>query len=57
MLNEAKACGLILNEEGEERLAEQDPEAPPEIHESLKGWWHLSEYIPRFEGDISSEVG
>jgi uncharacterized protein (DUF2235 family) len=53
MLREANACGLKLNDDGKNVLDRDDPTEPPEIHESLKCGWLLTEYIPRFELDNS----
>lgn len=50
MLNEAKACGLILNDYGMGKLSERRPTAPP-VHESLKGGWWITELFPRRELD------
>jgi uncharacterized protein (DUF2235 family) len=54
MLNEAVACGLVLNGDGRDGRAEAmhlEPEAPPVIHESFNRRWCISEYLPRWELD------
>jgi hypothetical protein len=55
MLGEAVAAGLRLNEDGRLSLMTDDPTWPPVIHESLRGFWWLTEYLPRQEIDNSGE--
>jgi len=54
MLDEAEAAGLALNDAKREEILGRggagsqtgpDPRAP--LHESLKGAWHLAEYVPK----------
>lgn len=51
MMEEARASGVRLNEEGARELASSGLDGPPETHESLRRWWWLSEYCPRWELD------
>lgn len=53
MLGEAAEAGIRLNEDGRSMLATDDPAQPPELHESLRGPWWLTEILPRLEIDNS----
>jgi hypothetical protein len=55
MLREAAAAGVRLNDDGEMILKDDDAPGPVEIHESLRGLWWLSEYLPRWEIDNSGK--
>jgi uncharacterized protein (DUF2235 family) len=49
MLVQAQAAGLMVDPS---RLAPRRPpgapaEGPPALHESLRGWWHLAEFVPK----------
>jgi uncharacterized protein (DUF2235 family) len=48
MLGEAQAVDAELNDNGKSVLAADDP-LEPEVHESLKGVWWVTENIPRGE--------
>jgi hypothetical protein len=48
MLGEAQAVGAKLNDNGKSVLAADDP-LEPEVHESFRGLWWVTEIIPRKE--------
>ncbi|MGH7382257.1 MAG: DUF2235 domain-containing protein [Candidatus Methylomirabilales bacterium] len=55
MLGEAAAARVRLNDDGKMMLKDDDPPGPVEIHESLRGLWWLTEYLPRWEIDNSGK--
>lgn len=60
MLNEAQEAGLILNEEWKKEVLGKDPDfvAPDfkaKMHNELKGFWWIAEFLPRRYWDMSSQ--
>src|SRR5205085_7591822 len=55
MLGEARAKGIVLNENGESVLTVADPPGPAEIHESLSQLWRLAAYAQLREIDNSGK--
>jgi uncharacterized protein (DUF2235 family) len=55
MLAEGETAGLRINDEGRQVLLADDPDAPPEVHESDSRLWRLVDLIPRQEIDNSGE--
>lgn len=53
MLREAEAAGLLVRERAQESCAAAASGPASETHESLRGGWLLSEYVPRWELDNS----
>lgn len=48
MLDEAEKAGLRINEAAKDKLFQEVPPSPhAKIHESLKSWWWLLEYLPK----------
>jgi len=63
MVDEAEAAGLKVDQARRAeiigRAAEPGgtaPTAPAAPHESLKGWWHLAEYVPKKHFDRQAQT-
>jgi len=63
MVDEAEAAGLKVDQARRAeilgRAAEPGgtaPTAPAVAHESLKGWWHLAEYVPKKHFDRQAQT-